>query len=318
MFRNIRDLKRRGTAVIYVSHHLPEIFEVCDRVTVLRDGRNAGAFSVAGLQESQLVKSMVGRELVNMYGKRDIPVGEEYFRVEDAGRKNSFSGISFFLKRGEILGFAGLIGSGRTELARALFGVEPLDCGTIALDGKTIRIKSSGDAIRYRLGYITEDRKSEGLFLGMSIKDNCIAPNLKGFAFKNGFMNENRIRMFAEENMRKFRIAAPDVNRRVVHLSGGNQQKALLSMWMGIEPEVLIVDEPTRGVDVGAKSEIYALLRTMASKGTGIIMISSDLLEILGLSDRIIVMRKGGIAGEWIRERATEENLIACAAGVDI
>ena len=318
LFKNIGKLKEQGLAIIYISHHLPEIFEICDRATVLRDGKNVSTFLLENLTESQLVKSMVGRDLVNMYGERCSPIVEEYFRVENAERGKDFENISFSLKRGEILGFAGLVGSGRTELARALFGMEPLDHGKIFLRGKRMKIATSGDAIHHGLGYITEDRKGQGLFIRMSVKANCIAPSLRAFASQNGFLNENRIHSFAEENRIRFKIATPDVNRQVGNLSGGNQQKVLLSMWMGINPEVLIVDEPTRGVDVGARSEIYSLLRELAAKGIGIIMISSDLLEILGMSDRIIVMRQGKIAGEFLRQEATEEKIIACAAGVEI
>lgn len=316
LFRNIRRLKAEGMAFIYISHHLPEVFEISDRVTVLRDGANVATAEAAAMDEARLVRMMVGRELINMYGSRDSEIGEKYFTVEQASRSHSFRDISFSLRRGEILGFAGLVGAGRTELARGIFGVEPLDSGLITLDGEPLKIRNTRAAIRQGIGYLTEDRKDQGLFLRMQIRENCVAPSLESFTDPLGFLREQRITQFAETSRARFNIITPGIHQQVRNLSGGNQQKVLLSMWMGIRPRLLIVDEPTRGIDVGARSEIYGLLRALAATGVGIILVSSDLLEILGLSDRIIVMREGQIVGEFQKEEATEEKIISCAAGV--
>jgi ABC-type sugar transport system ATPase subunit len=325
LFRNMDRLKAEGTSIVYISHHLREVFQVADRVTVLRDGHHvetlparpgdAAASPAAGLTEDAIVRRMVGRTLGNIYGERASEIGPEYFRVEGAAA-GRFSDVSLSLRRGEILGLAGLVGSGRTELARAVFGVEPLTAGRITLEGRPLRLRGAGRAIASGLGYLTEDRKGQGLFLRMSVRANCIAPGLGRFAGGWGLMDERRVDQFAEASRTRFDIVTPSIGQTVRNLSGGNQQKVLLAMWMGITPKVLIADEPTRGVDVGAKSEIYALLRQLAATGVGIILISSDLLEILGLSDRILVMRQGRIAGEFLREDATEENIVACAAGV--
>ncbi|MCX5676749.1 MAG: sugar ABC transporter ATP-binding protein [Planctomycetota bacterium] len=315
LFRNMERLKAEGTSIIYISHHLGEVFRVADRVTVLRDGRRVESLPAAGLTEDAIIRRMVGRTLGNIYGERDSEIGPEYFRVEGAAG-GRFSGVSLALRRGEILGVAGLVGSGRTELARALFGAERLASGAVTLDGRPLRIRSPSQAIAAGIGYLTEDRKGQGLFLRMTVRDNCIAPCLSRFAGRLGMMDERLIGEFAEAARSRFGIITPSVRQTVRNLSGGNQQKVLLAMWMGTAPKVLIADEPTRGVDVGAKSEIYRLLRQLAADGVGIILISSDLLEVLGLADRILMMRQGRIAGEFSRHEATEENVIACASGV--
>ena len=315
LFRNIERLKARGTSFIYISHHLPEIFQVADRVTVFRDGRHVGTCQTADATEDSLVRMMVGREISNVYGRRTHDLGPEYFSVRGAcgGR---FREVSFPLRRGEILGLAGLVGAGRTELGRAIFGADPLAAGQVILEGRPLRIRSPREAIAHGIGYLTEDRKEQGLFLQMAIRDNCVAPSLGRFASRSGWMDRRAVEAFAGQAKDKFHIVCPGLDQQVRNLSGGNQQKVLLSMWMGIGPKVLIVDEPTRGVDVGARSEIYSLLRQLAAAGVGIVLISSDLLEVLGLSDRVLVMRQGVLAGEFAAGQASEENVIACAAGV--
>jgi ABC-type sugar transport system ATPase subunit len=315
LFRNMDQLKAEGTSIIYISHHLGEIFQVADRVTVLRDGRHVETLPAAGLTEDAIVRRMVGRTLGNIYGERASDIGPEYFRV-GAASGGRFHDVRFGLRRGEILGLAGLVGAGRTELARALFGAERLAAGSLTLDGRPLRIRSPSEAIAAGIGYLTEDRKDQGLFVRMTVRDNCIAPELARFAGRLGMMDERRAAAFAEAARTRFGIVTPSIGQAVRNLSGGNQQKVLLAMWMGTAPKVLIADEPTRGVDVGARSEIYRLLRQLAAAGVGIILISSDLLEVLGLADRILVMRQGRIAGEFARSEATEENVIACASGV--
>ena len=307
LFTNIRRLRDQGLSIIYISHHLSEVFEIADRVTVLRDGNVVETCQVKDVTEEDLVKKMVGRELADMYGTRVFLAGKERFRLESEK-------ISFSVRAGEIVGIAGLAGAGRTELGRAIFGSEPLD-GRIFLDGKPISIRSPEDAIANRIAYMTEDRKDDGLFLDMTIRENTAAPSLREFG-RLGMMNERAVTTFAEEFCERFNIVTPSAWQTVGLLSGGNQQKVLLSMWIGIRPLLLIADEPTRGVDVGAKSEIYHLLRKLASEGVAIILISSDLLEILGMSDRILVMRSGRLAGEFAANEATEERVIACASGV--
>ncbi|MHC4619881.1 MAG: sugar ABC transporter ATP-binding protein [Planctomycetota bacterium] len=318
LFGILKDLKARGLSVIYISHHLREVFEVADRVTVLRDGKHVDTCAVTNVTEEDLVRKMVGREIIDMYGKRTAEWGAECFRIEGAGRGNDFQNISFSVRAGEIVGIAGLSGAGRTELARGIFGAEPLDTGRMFLDNRPIQIRSPSQAINNRIGYLTEDRKEQGLFLGMTVRENCVAPSLRCFVGRLGLMDEKAITDFAEVNRARLNIVTPGVRQQVANLSGGNQQKVLLSMWMGIQPLLLIVDEPTRGVDVGAKSEIYYLLRELAARGVAVIMISSDLLEILGLSDRILVMRNGGLVGEFTAQEATEENVIACASEVSL
>ena len=230
----------------------------------------------------------------------------------------AFDGVSFRVRRGEILGLAGLVGAGRTELGRAIFGVEPLDRGQIYLNDRPVRIRTPRDAISHRIGYLTEDRKTLGLFVRMSVRDNCIAPVLKSYASRWGLLKERAMSDFAEVCRARFDIVTPSIRQRVTNLSGGNQQKVLLAMWVGIQPELLIADEPTRGVDVGAKNEIYARLRELAGAGVGILLISSDLTEILGLCDRVVVMRRGGLVAEFTREEAREEEIIASASGVEL
>lgn len=319
LFENINKLKKQGISFIYISHHLNEIFEIADRVTVFRDGKYIITENIENLTEDKIVSYMVGRELINMYGCRcdTHSIGDVFFKVENITRKGVFKDITFELRKGEILGFAGLVGAGRTEMARSIFGAEPIESGKIILNGKYLNIKSTSDAINHKIGYLTEDRKQQGLVLDMDIRLNSISPSLRGFVGKFlDFMNDEKITEFAKGAKDKFRIVTPSIFRKVRNLSGGNQQKVLLSMWMGIEPYLLIVDEPTRGVDVGAKSEIYSLLRQLAATGVGIVVISSDLPEVLGISDRIMVMREGSLVGEFAGREASEECVIACAAGV--
>jgi ABC-type sugar transport system ATPase subunit len=317
LFKNIRTLKSKGISFIYISHHLHEIFEIADTVTVLRDGEHICEANVREIDEDFLVTSMVGRKIDNIYGKRDkdTVIGNVLFEAKNLSRAGVFRNVSFAVRSGEIVGFAGLVGAGRTEVGRAIFGAEPADSGQMLLDGKELKNRIPMDGIQNRIGYMSEDRKTQGLYLNFSIKNNLIANHLKDFC-RYGFISEKLADHNGHACVEKFCVVTPDTDQTVGNLSGGNQQKVLLSAWFGINPRLLIVDEPTRGVDVGAKSEIYMLLRELAKTGVGIIMISSDLSEILGVSDRILVMREGGIVGELSRDEAKEENVIALAAGV--
>lgn len=316
LFKNIQKLKQSGISIIYISHHLQEIFQIADQVTILRDGKYIATKKVTEVDENDLVSLMVGRQLNDVYGSRQKNIGNPYFKVEHLSRKGIFEDISFEVQKGEILGVAGLIGAGRSEVARAIFGVEPPDQGCIFLEGNKIQVNNPKRAIKHGIAYLTEDRKNQGLYLNMAYRENLVAPQLDNFCKTLGFLDEKKINNFAEDYKKRFRIATPDIKRQVRNLSGGNQQKVLLSMWVGISPKLLIVDEPTRGVDIGARSDIYQILRHLADQGIGIVMISSDLPEVLGLSDRILVMREGRIVSQLLADEATEEKIIAAATGV--
>ena len=317
LFQNIRILKEQGNSFIYISHHLQEIFEIADSVTILRDGAYIAEARVADIDEDFLITNMVGRKIENIYGRRrpEQKIGEVLFEVEGISRGKAFRDISFQVRRGEILGVSGLVGAGRTEIGRGIFGAEPLEAGKVVLEGETLQIHCPQDAIRQGIGYMSEDRKEQGLYVKFDIRQNLIANQLRHFS-KRGFLREKQVDQMVQDAVKDFRISTPGIRQLVNKLSGGNQQKVLLAAWFGIRPRVLIVDEPTRGVDVGAKSEIYNLLRNLAETGVGIIMISSDLPEILGVSDRIMVIREGRNVGIIPASEATEEKVIALASGV--
>lgn len=320
LFANIRLLKSQGIAFIYISHHLHEIFEIADRVTVLRDGKYICEALVKEIDEEFLVTKMVGRKLENIYGQRpvlEIP-RETVFAVSNLTRKNVFKNITFNIGRGEIVGMAGLIGAGRTEIARTIFGADGANYqGEITLEEEVLHPKNPKEAIAAGIGYMSEDRKNQGLYIRASIKANLISNRLKSFS-KRGFLSEKKILQRARKDIEEFSIATPSPEQLVGRLSGGNQQKVLLATWIGIKPKLLIVDEPTRGVDIGAKSEIYTLLRKLAAQGVAILMISSDLPEILGLSDRIIVIKNGAVSGILSGAGSNEEEIISLAAGSTI
>ena len=319
LFKNIKTLQGKGISFIYISHHLQEIFDIADRVTVLRDGEFICEAEVKDIDEDFLVNKMVGRKISNIYGNKheDAIIGEVLFEAKNIFKEDVFQDISFKVKTGEIVGFAGLVGAGRTEVGRAIFGAEPIESGEMYLEGKKISIKNPEEAIKSGIGYMSEDRKSQGLYLNFSIRNNFISNRLEDFCDKD-FINERKVDKNGKKCVDKFRIVTPGIEQYVGNLSGGNQQKVMLATWFGIGPKLLIVDEPTRGVDIGARSEIYTFLRELAKTGVGIIMISSDLPEVLGISDRVIVMKGGKIVGELNREDAREENVIALATGVQM
>jgi ABC-type sugar transport system ATPase subunit len=319
LFANIRMLQTQGMTFIYITHKLREVFELADRVMVMRDGKKIGIRNVDEVTENDLVSMMVGREIKDIYGGLLVPseIGEEYFRVEDFAYQDDFQDISFGLHRGEILGLAGLVGAGRTELARSIFGIGPKDDGRVLLENEVVEIKRPQDAIEKGIAYLTEDRKSQGLFLDMPISDNLIAPILKKFVGKIGFLNYSEVDEHAEVQIEAYGIATPSAKQKVLNLSGGNQQKTMIAMWMGIEPKVVIFDEPTRGVDVGARYEIYQKLRELTAEGVGILVISSELPELIGLCDRILVMHQGRITGEVTKEEFSEELIMTYAAGIN-
>jgi ribose transport system ATP-binding protein len=310
----LRRLADDGVGVLYISHKLKEVFTVADRVTVLRDGKYVGTRPVADVTTDEIIRMMVGRELGDMYPEKSEDIGAPLLEVRDARRLGSDVSNSFQLRRGEVLGFAGLIGSGRSELARAIFGAEPPIAGQIILNGEPVKITSPKQAIELGLGYLPEDRKSAGLFLEMSIKLN-IESTVPREVSVSGVVSGAKERALAEQYIRELDISTPSIEQEIRRLSGGNQQKVLVSKWLAIKPKILIVDEPTRGIDVGAKKEIHFLLRTLAENGVGVIMISSELPEVLGMSDRILVMHDGAIVGEVHAADATEEKIIRMASG---
>jgi ABC-type sugar transport system ATPase subunit len=317
LFENIRKLQREGMSFIYITHKLSEVFRIADQVMVMRDGKFVGKRDIHAVTETDLVSMMVGREIGDLYGAPAEPAQDEYFRVEGLTRDRRFEGISFGLKRGEIIGLAGLIGAGRTEIGRSIFGIDPFDSGRIFLDGKEIHSPTALSSIENGIAYLTEDRKGLGLFLGMSIRENIVAPSLRRFSSVGGFLDGRRIDRFAAEAVERNSIFTPSITKKLNNLSGGNQQKCLIAMWMGIRPRVIIFDEPTRGVDVGARSDIYQQLRDFAAAGTGVIMISSDLPELIGMCDRILVIHHGRISGQIERRDFSEERIMAYSAGIE-
>ena len=309
----LRRLAAEGVGILYISHKIKEVFAVADRVTVLRDGKYVGTETISEITPAHVIRMMVGRELGNLYPPKGEVIWEPIFEVRNVRLPDSPARNSFTLRKGEVLGIAGLLGSGRSELARAIFGVDPRTEGEIILDGETIRIHSSRQAIQHGLGYLPEDRKAAGLFLEMSVKLN-VESSVVGEVSRGGFLAPDKERSLSQQYVRQLNISTPSIEQEVRRLSGGNQQKTLVAKWLAIQPKVLIVDEPTRGIDVGAKKEIYFLLRRLAESGVGVIMISSELPEILGMSDRILVMHEGEIVAEYAASEATEENIIQSAS----
>jgi ribose transport system ATP-binding protein len=310
----LRRLADEGTGILYISHKLKEVFTIADRVTVLRDGRYIGTQNISDTTPSDVIRMMVGRELGTMYPPKSQQTGTPLLEARDIRLPGSNFSNSFTLNAGEILGFAGLIGSGRSELMRAIFGADPIAHGSIFLEGRKITTDSPRHAIDYGIGYLPEDRKTAGLFLEMSVKMNIEAAVLPEVS-QGGFLMPSLESRLAQQYVQRLKISTPHIEQDVRRLSGGNQQKALLARWLAIHPRILIVDEPTRGIDVGARKEIHFLLRSLVESGIGVIMISSELLEILGMSDRILVMHEGAIVAEYAASEATEERIIRAASG---
>ncbi|MBM6615159.1 sugar ABC transporter ATP-binding protein [Desemzia sp. RIT804] len=314
LFKIIAKLKSRNVSIIYISHRMEEIFKISDRITVMRDGVSVDTKNTSETHNDEIVRMMVGRDLEDYYPKKDAKIGEVVFEAKQLGQEKVFKDISFQVKSGEIVGFSGLMGAGRTEVMRSIFGIDALDEGELYLEGEKIQIKAPSDAIRQGIGFLTEDRKVEGLILDYSIRDNISLPSIDGF--KKHFLIDTK----AEEDftgmlVKRLNIKSMSQEDPTSSLSGGNQQKVVLAKWVGIGSKVLILDEPTRGVDVGAKREIYQLMNELAERGVAIIMVSSDLPEILGVSDRVIVIHEGKLAGELPKAEATEEKIMTLATG---
>jgi ribose transport system ATP-binding protein len=309
LFATIAELKQRNVAIIYISHRLDEVKMLGDRATVLRDGAWVGTVPVASTSVDQLVHMMVGRDLKDKFPKIAITPGEEILRVENLSRKRVLHDISFQLRRGEVLGIAGLVGAGRTELARAIFGADERDSGRIIVQGQTVDITSPAHAIRKGIALLPEDRKRHGVLAHLSVKHNITLSALSHFS-RSGVINLQQEHAHAKEYAASMRIASPDLDRWVYYLSGGNQQKVVIAKWLSSQADIFLFDEPTRGIDVAAKVEVYQLMGELLKRGAGIVMISSELPEILGMSDRILVMRGGRICGEFTRAEATEKNIL--------
>lgn len=313
LFHVIENLKTQKVGMIYISHRMGEIFQISDRITVLRDGRYIGTRETTETSMDEIVQMMVGREIKELFPKVETPVGEERLRVEGLTQPGKLENISFSVRAGEILGIAGLMGAGRTELAKAIFGIESYS-GKIYVDNQAVNIKNPIDAIRSRIALVTEDRKGEGLVLELSVRENLALPNLRTLS-RSGFISHRREQEFVEKSIQKLHVKVHHPNQRVGSLSGGNQQKVVMGKWLATQPKVLILDEPTRGVDIGAKREIYELMNQLVQEGVAILMISSELSEVLGMSDRVLVMHEGRITGEFLRENATQENIMYAATG---
>jgi len=312
LFDAVQRLKQRGVAVIYVSHRLDEVKAICNRATILRDGAYVATVPVASTSIDEMIRLMVGRDLKDKFPKVSIEHGEELLRVEQLSRRGVLHEVSFSVRRGEIVGIAGLVGSKRTETARAIFGADRLDGGRIFVRGNEVHIRAPHDAIANGIALIPEDRKRQGIFPPLSVRENVVLSALERFS-RNGLLDVSKERTRAQAFVSSLRVATTDVEKRIVDLSGGNQQKVVIAKWLNTDAEVFLFDEPTRGIDVGGKIEVYRLMGELLSRGAGIVMISSELPEILGLSDRILVMREGRICGEFERAAATEENILNCA-----
>ncbi|MBI5091389.1 MAG: sugar ABC transporter ATP-binding protein [Candidatus Hydrogenedentes bacterium] len=314
LFELIRGLRREGIGMIYISHRLEEIFGLGDRVTVMRDGNYVGTYPVAEVTREDLIRMMVGRELKDEFPKDIVARGPERLRVEGLTRDGVFEDVSFAVHEGEIVGLTGLVGAGRTEVARAIFGADAITGGQIFLSGKPITVKSPKDAIRQGIGLLTEDRKNQGLVLGMTVCENTTLANLKSLV-RFVFVDHRRERTVTEQYVKELQIKTPSVEQTAQNLSGGNQQKVVLAKWLFTQSKVLIFDEPTRGIDVGAKVEIYKLMNDLMRRGVSILMISSELPEVLGMCDRVLVMHEGRLAGELSRAEATQEGILRLATG---
>jgi ABC-type sugar transport system ATPase subunit len=318
LFKIIRKLKETGISIIYVSHHLDEIFKICNRVQILRDGRTVDVMSIEEATEEQVVSKMVGRDIQKIYFKQDHPIGDVVLSIEDV-RDDLLKGVGLRLKKSEVLGVYGLLGSGRTELLKAIYGARRSHVGTMTFKGKTIQIKTPLDAIKQNIVYSSEDRKGENLFFGFPVWRNIsyLSIQLGRFVGKL-FINRKEEQKAVKVYYDRLNIGAPSLNTDVYHLSGGNQQKVCLAKALINQPEVILLDEPTRGIDVGAKIEIYRLISNLAKEGRSIIFVSSELPEVIGCSDRVVAMANGQITKELIGDEITEENILKYCLQKDV
>ncbi len=314
LFEIIRDLREQGIGIVYITHKMNELFEIADEFSVFRDGKFIGTHASNDVTRDDIIRMMVGREITQMFPKEEVPIGDVVLSVKNLALDGVFRDVSFDVRAGEILGIAGLVGSGRSNVAETLFGVTPASSGTISIDGKTLSINSPNTAIRHRMAFLTEDRKDTGCLLILDILENMQIAVLQDRFVKGGFVTEKQITAACEEMSRKLRVKTPNLQERIENLSGGNQQKVLIGRWLLTNPRILILDEPTRGIDVGAKAEIHRLVTELARNGVAVIMISSEMPEVLGMSDRIMVMHEGRVTGFLDRAEATQIKVMELAA----
>jgi len=312
LFRIVRRLRDDGTAILFISHRLEELFEIADRVTVLRDGAYVDTRSMKGVTQDELIRMMVGRQVTELFPKKDVQQGDVVLRVKNLCRKGSFEDVSFDLHKGEIMGMAGLVGAGRTEVSQAIFGVDPATSGTIEIDGQPVQITNPQQAMRHGLALVPEDRQHHGLVLPVDITDNIVMPRLSQFT-RRGWLRKKEAHQSAYESANRMEVKATTVWQKVQELSGGNQQKVVLAKWLSTNPHILILDEPTRGIDIGTKAAVHSLMSDLAAQGMAILMISSELPEVLGMSDRILVMREGRVTGLFERSEATQGKILQAA-----
>jgi ABC-type sugar transport system ATPase subunit len=314
LFATLRRLRSEGIAIIFISHRLKEVLAIADEVTVLRDGKLVGSRPIGELTAAEIVKMMVGRDVSDLFPKAVVDIGDVVLEVRGYSRSGVFSDVSFTVRAGEVLGLAGLVGAGRTEVARSIFGLDPHDAGEVRIDGQRVRVRGPRDAVKAHMGYVPEDRKKDGLVLGLSVRSNTVLSVLSDLA-RVGWITRRMETPTVDAMIERFRLRPPDPERTVATLSGGNQQKVVMGRWTVATPRVLFLDEPTRGVDVGAKAEIHQLMGELARQGVAIVMISSELPEILSASDRILVLHEGRITAELPRAEATEERIMMAATG---
>lgn len=317
LFAIINKLRDKGVCIIYISHRLEEIFRICNRITILKDGKNVTTLEVNNTDEKSVVNYMIGRDLSEFFPERDAKIGDTVLKIENFNCGCMVKNVNFEVKAGEVLGFAGLVGAGRTETMRAIFGADKKESGVIYLNGKEVKVNSPKMAVREGIGMLPEDRKQQGVLLDMSIKVNGTLSSLSNFSTKHiGLLKHKKENNEVNEMIQTLTVKTPNCNNKASSLSGGNQQKVALMKWLISNCKVLIFDEPTRGVDVGAKVEIYKVMNSLAEHGVAIIMISSEMPEVIGMSDRVLVMRNGEIAGEVTKGNITEQNLINLSMGV--
>ncbi|WEX74600.1 sugar ABC transporter ATP-binding protein [Sinorhizobium numidicum] len=314
LFEIIRDLRSQGIGIVYITHKMNELFEIADEFSVFRDGKFIGTHASSDVTRDDIIRMMVGREITQMFPKEEVPIGEVVLSVKNLTLDGVFHDVSFDVRAGEILGVAGLVGSGRSNVAETLFGVTPASSGTIAINGKEVAIDNPNTAIRNRMAFLTEDRKDTGCLLILDVLENMQIAVLQDKFVKGGFVSEKDVTAACEEMSRKLRVKTPNLQERIENLSGGNQQKVLIGRWLLTNPRILILDEPTRGIDVGAKAEIHRLVTELARNGVAVIMISSEMPEVLGMSDRIMVMHEGRVTGFLDRAEATQIKVMELAA----
>ena len=314
LFKIIRSLKAQGKGIVYITHKMDELFEIADEVSVFRDGKFVGERAASEVKRDDIIRMMVGREITQMFPKQTVPIGDVVLSVKNLCLGTRFHDITFDLRKGEILGLAGLVGSGRSNVAETIFGVTPASSGTIAINGKVIAIRSPAAAMDAGMAFITEDRKESGCFLLLDVMANMQVALLRRQHVKAGFVQQAAIEKLCEDQKTRLRVRTPDLHETILNLSGGNQQKVLIARWLMTHPRILILDEPTRGIDVGAKAEIHKLITELAGQGVAVLMISSELPEVLGMSDRVMVMHEGRLTGIVDRKDATQVKIMELAS----